>query len=203
MDSKKFNPEKLQMLNDPQRLVDIPPDYIIGKLNTAAPEVLVDIGAGTAFFSIAFTERLNNAKVYACDTSDVMIDWIKENVSPVHPEVIPVKNEENSIPLEDGISDLVYMINMHHELENPLSMLEEAHRLLKPGGKIVIVDWRKTDMPEGPPTAIRYLPEKVREQMIETGFVEVNIFDELPKHFMVTGEKGSAGTLVHLPNAIS
>ena len=189
MSDKKFNPENLQKLNDPQRLTDIPPEYIMGKLNMAKPEVLVDIGAGTAFFSIAFLERLNPSTIYACDYSDIMIGWMKKNVSPVYPDIIPVKNEESLVPLDDQIADLVYMITLHHELENPSRMLEESYRILKPGGKFFIVDWKKKEMSEGPPVKIRYVPEQVREQMINSGFSGIFIYDELPKHFLVVGDK--------------
>ncbi len=189
MNHKKFDPAKLKKLNDPQRLEDIPPDFIADKLNLESHGVLVEIGAGTAFFSIAFFRQLKPSTVYACDYSDVMINWITENVSPRYPGIIPVKNAESSVPLDNGISDLVFMIALHHELENPLLMLEESFRILKPGGKIFIVDWKKIDMPEGPPTEIRYIPEKVREQMIEAGFKSIFIYDDLPKHFLVVGEK--------------
>jgi len=51
MNEKKFDPQKLQKLNNPQRLIDIPPDFVRGKLNIETAAVLVEIGAGTAFFS--------------------------------------------------------------------------------------------------------------------------------------------------------
>lgn len=189
MSEKKFDPKKLQKLNNPQRLMDIPPVYIRSKLNMEKSEVLVEIGAGTAFFSIAFLQQLNPSIIYACDLSGTMINWIKENVSPKHPNIIPVKNEEYSVPLDDGIADLVFMITLHHELENPSLILEESYRILKPGGEIFIVDWKKKDMPQGPPVAIRYLPEQVKDQLIKSGFSGAHIFNKLPKHFLVVGTK--------------
>jgi len=189
MDEKKFDPRKLKKLNNPERLKDIPPDLLWRKLAMAETDVLVDIGAGTAFFSIAFLQDAHPSKVYACDLSDVMIDWMKENIVPQYPRIIPVKAEEHSIPLDDAVADLVFMINLHHELEDPLLTLREASRLLKPGGKILIVDWKKEDMPEGPPTHIRCLPEEVMEQSAKAGFHDVQILTELPKHFAVTGRK--------------
>jgi SAM-dependent methyltransferase len=107
----------------------------------------------------------------------------------VYPRIIPVKNVESHLTLEDRIADLVYMIALHHELENPLLMLEESYMLLKPGGKLFVVDWKKIDMPEGPPAEIRYVPDKVRDQIIEAGFINVEIYDDLPKHFLVIGKK--------------
>ncbi|NOX88545.1 MAG: class I SAM-dependent methyltransferase [Calditrichaeota bacterium] len=184
-----FDPKKLHKLNNPDRLSDIPPEFILNKLNLKDPSVLVDIGAGTGFFSIPFAAYVKTGKVFACDISVEMINWMKENVCPKYPNIIPLKMEENTVPLEDGVADLVYMINLHHELDEPEKMLKESLRLLKNNGKIFIVDWRKEDMPEGPPENIRCLPEEVKNQLISVGFKNVTVYDSLPKHFLIISEK--------------
>ena len=189
MNEKKFDPKKLEKLNNPQRLKDIPPDYVWDKLRMEKTDVLVEIGSGTAFFSIAFLQLTKHSKIYACDVSEVMINWVKENVVKKFPNIIPVKIEEHFIPLDDEIADLVFMINLHHELDNPTLIIKQAYRILKPRGKIFIVDWEKKNMAEGPPTEIRCLPEQVKEQLTNSGFFHVNIFSELPKHFLIVGEK--------------
>lgn len=189
MDGKKFDTKKLKKLNNPQRLVDIPPDYIWEKLDIKKPGVFVDIGAGTAFFSVAFLQKSKLSTIYACDTSEVMSNWVKANISPEYPNIIPVKTKEHSVPLEDGIADLVFMINLHHELDNPSLTVGESNRILKPDGKILIVDWKKQDMQEGPPARIRFLPDQVKEQLVDTGFKQVDIYNELQKHFFVVGKK--------------
>ena len=189
MTEKKFNPKKLKKLNDPARLTDIPPALIQQRLNLKNPKVMVDIGAGTAFFSRAFLSQFSCSTIYACDLSEVMLDWIREHVTPDHPGIIPVKSGESTLPIEDGTADLVFMIALHHELENPLQMLKEALRLLKPGGKILIIDWLKKEMDQGPALKIRCTPQEVTEQLVQTGFSDTRIHDDLPKHFMVTGQK--------------
>ena len=189
MNEKKFDPRKLEKLNNPERLKDIPPDYVWDKLNKEEVDVFIEIGAGSAFFSVAFLQYAKPSKIYACDVSEVMINWIKENIVPKFPNIIPIKTEEYSIPLADATADLVFMINLHHELDNPALTLEEAYRLLKPGGNIFIVDWKKKEMNEGPPIKIRCLPEHVMEQLVKSGFKNVHIFNELSKHFLLVGEK--------------
>jgi ubiquinone/menaquinone biosynthesis C-methylase UbiE len=193
MNEKKFDPKKLQKLNNPQRLLDIPPDYIWEKLGLEASGVFVEIGAGTAFFSLAFLQRYQPEKVYACDLSEEMLDWVEKNVSSKYPDIIPVKTGENSVPLDNEIAALVLMINLHHELDDPSLSLGEAYRLLKSGGQICIVDWKKQDMPEGPPEIIRCLPAEVKEQMECAGFREVNIYNDLQKHFVIIGKKAENG----------
>ena len=189
MSEKKFDAKKLHKLNNPQRLVDIPVDYIWSKIERAAPEVFVDVGAGTGFFSVPFLKYLKNGKIFACDTSATMIEWMTMNVCPQYPDIVPLKMPESVIPLEDGIADLVYMINLHHELEKPQAILEESSRILKKNGALFIVDWKKEEMSEGPPLHIRYSPRQVQAQLASAAFKNVHIFDEMPKHFLVVGEK--------------
>ena len=191
MNDKKFDPKKLDKLNNPQRLVDIPPDFIWEKLNIEKPGIFVEIGAGTAFFSIALLQKSKASTIYACDLSEVMIGWMSENVSPKYPNIIPVKTEEHTVPLSNGMADLVFMINLHHELDNPSLTIEEANRILKPDGKIFIVDWKKEEMPEGPPVAIRCLPQQIKDLLLNTGFKQVDIFNQLQKHFLVVGKTDS------------
>ncbi len=189
MEGHKFNPEKLEKLNNPERLEEIPPDFVWNILNMRKADTVVEIGAGTAFFSIAFGRQAESSRIYACDISETMISWIKEHIVPRFPRIIPVKTEEHSIPLEDAIADLVFMICLHHELDSPVLTLKEAYRVLKPGGKIFIVDWKKENMTEGPPLQIRFFPEQVKKQMMNCGFKSLKIFNELSKHFLLTGEK--------------
>lgn len=148
MHAKKFDARKLQKLNNPQRFKTIPPDKIWDMLNIENPDVLIEIGAGTAFFSIAFLKKANPSTVYACDVSDVMLDWVTKHVVPEFPQITPVKTTEQSIPLDDAIGDLVYMINLHHKLDDPMQIHGEAYQMLKPGGKVFIVDWNGRRAPD-------------------------------------------------------
>lgn len=189
MTDKKFDPKKLRKLNDPQRLIDVPPDYVCGKLSRQNPDILVEIGAGTAFFSLAFHQQLIATTTYACDLSATMINWIEENITPQYPAIIPVQSEESAVPLDDGIADLVFMVNLHHELEDQSLVVQEAFRLLKPEGEVFIIDWKKEDMPQGPPVEIRCLPEQIALQLEKSGFVNIRSFDEMSRHFLVVGKK--------------
>jgi len=189
MSEKKFDVKKLQKLNNPERLKDIPPQFIKEQLSGIAPEVMIEIGAGTAFFSIALRDILKPATLYACDISQTMIDWMTENVAPSYPNIVPMKSGETGIPLPDGVAGLLFMINLHHELEAPAQSITESYRLLKPGGEIFIIDWKKQEMNDGPPQHIRYEPETVADQILAGGFSNIAIIDDLPKHFMVVAKK--------------
>jgi ubiquinone/menaquinone biosynthesis C-methylase UbiE len=189
VEEKKFDPAKLHKLNDPKRLEYLNPELIWETLALPDPHVLVDIGAGTGFFAALFAKKIAG-RVYACDISDVMIAWMKENLLPqTDDKVIPVKMEESSVPLPEGIADLVYMINLHHELEEPEKVISEAHRVLKKGGILAIIDWKREETPEGPPLSIRVSEEDIRRQAAAGGFSNVAAHRVLGFHSFVTGVK--------------
>ena len=189
---KKFDPKKLARLNDPRRLEYLNPEIIWEKVALENPALMIDIGAGTGFFALLFYRKMKKGKVYACDISDELLAWMKDNL-PAESKgfVIPVKMEESCVPLPDCKADLVYMINLHHELEEPLRILEESRRLLGEGGKLMIIDWKKEETPEGPPLDIRVEEKTIEDQMRASGFTNITKHAVLPYHHFLIGEKKS------------
>ncbi len=144
MNGHKFDVKKLDKLNNPKRLEMIDLNKIVNELELPKEPTLVDIGAGTGIFSEAFLNKIPNSTSYALDISKDMIDWMEANrvlqlKSKLHTRLM----EENNIPLEGNFADLVFMITVHHELENSEKLLNDAKRVLKENGKILICDWRE------------------------------------------------------------
>ena len=194
MESRRFDPKKLDKLNNPDRLSYLDPGLIWDSVGLHSPKTIIDIGAGTGFFAFIFAGKMDRGKIYACDISDVMIEWITEHTpADIKESVVPLKMEENSLPLNDGIADLVYMINLHHELEQPVKLIVEACRLLEVGGMLAIIDWKKEETPEGPPVSIRVSEETIEHQMQGGGFGKIRKYGILPYHHFLVGEKTRYG----------
>ncbi len=207
MSSRKFDPKKLAKLNDPERFKTLNPDILWKAAGVRDPEALIDIGAGTGFFAVPFCEKMGEGKVYACDLSETMIEWMKENLPTRYRDrIVPLRMEESAVPLPDETGDMIYMINLHHELEKPVEMMREGYRLLKPGGILLIVDWKKRETSDGPPLSIRVPAEEMIGHMRAGGFVEIVRHDLLPEHELLVGKKkdlgegsGSCGQTVSFP----
>jgi ubiquinone/menaquinone biosynthesis C-methylase UbiE len=102
-------------------------------------------------------------------------------------QVKPIHSQENRFPLEDGSLDFALLINMIHELENWRLSLKEVRRILKPGGKICVVDWKKKKMAMGPPLKIRLTKKRIREMLRQSGYGQIKSLSPLPFHNGLVG----------------
>lgn len=186
MHEKRFDPRKLEKLNQPERLKNLPPEYILERADVKDPKVLVDVGAGTGFFSVPFAQKFPNSKIFALDISETMVTWMTDNILPHYPNIVVNLMNNNQLDLPDSSVDFLFMINLHHELDEPLKMLAECKRVLKPGGKIAISDWKREQTDGGPPLEIRYEIATVEQELKQTQFQEINSYNELSTNFLVT-----------------
>ncbi|MCE5191319.1 MAG: class I SAM-dependent methyltransferase [Actinomycetia bacterium] len=188
MTAHRFNPAKLDRLNDVGRLTDLVPDAMWDAFGTPDAHVAVEIGAGTGMFAREFAARMQAGTLYAVDSEPSALRWMHEHLEAEYPaDIVVTEADAGSIPLSDGIADLVYSVNLHHELEDPAGMLAEARRLLRPGGTIAIVDWKREPTPKGPPLEHRVGTAELERQLAAAGFTRVRVHNALPYHNVVTG----------------
>lgn len=191
MDDRKFDPARAERLNDPARLERLDPGVMWAAAAIADPLSIVDIGAGTGLLSAAWARLAPDATVYAADLSDEMLAWMTAHLpDDVADSLVPLKADESSVPLADGATDLVTMVALYHELEDPAASLLEAHRLLRPGGRLLIVDWKREEgATMGPPLAHRVSVEDIMEAVRAAGFDDVASHDVLADFSVVTATR--------------
>lgn len=193
MPHEKFDLAKLEKLNDPGRFETLPPDVFWEVLGAPADaRTIVEIGAGTGLFAAQFAARAPHALVHAVDIEPVMVEWVTANRPEVAAgRILPLLAQETRVPLESSSADIVYMINLHHELASPAESYAEALRLLRPGGRLMLADWAPGESPRGPSQAVRVPAEEVAAMLRDVGFGEVVVHDgALPYAWLITAEKG-------------
>lgn len=187
MSAHRFDPAKMDKLDDPARLDDLRPDVMWAAFALRDARVLVEIGAGTGLISAAISAFAPGATVYAADIAPEMVLRMRERLSRTTLErVVPVLCGETSVPLPDGIADGVFLVNLHHELDHPVAVLREAFRLLQPGGRLLAVNWKKQKTPHGPPVETRIPLSDIEADVIAAGFAGVEHHDALSYHEVVT-----------------
>ncbi len=185
----KFNPRKRSVLDDPKRFLFQNPDAILSEIGVRRGQVVADIGCGTGFFSLPLANHVGkNGKVYALDTSATMIKALRKRSKHLK-QVEPIHSQENDFPMEDATLDLVLLVNMLHEVEAWRRFLKEVFRVLKAGGKICVIDWKKKKTEMGPPLRILFTKKRIKEMLQQSGYGLVKPLSALPFHNGLIGIK--------------
>ena len=140
---------------------------------------LVELGCGYGTFTVPSALR-TRGMVTALDIDPRMVNRLRQKVvdlalSNVHADVRDFV--EHGTGLADGSQAHVMIFNLLH-LDQPISLLREAHRVLCDGGRLSVIHWRSDiSTPRGPSLAIRPTPEQCRGWMAEAGFQDIESVD--------------------------
>ena len=151
--AEKFDPSHAAKLENPDRLVELPPVRLVALLQLTGAETVIDFGAGTGMYTLPIAESLPHGTLFAVDEQQVLLDRLRQRLSEQRPagRVEPLLNVENHVPLPDGAGDRILMINVLHHIYDEPAALAEVSRLLRPGGLLVSVEFARMDRPVGPP----------------------------------------------------
>lgn len=178
-----LDPARIERLRDPARLETLHPDEIWQVLPPVEAGAIVDIGAGVGYLALPFARRFPRARVYGCDILAGMLELLGEAAREEGLDNLEtVLMEETRVPLPDGLADLVTMAQVHHELNDPPALLADCHRLLKPGGRLAIIDWKGAETGKGPPRERRVPEATIQAQLAAAGFREVAAHERFPHH---------------------
>jgi ubiquinone/menaquinone biosynthesis C-methylase UbiE len=145
----KFSPDKASILEDEKRYVLLQPEKTLRQFGLQKGMTFVDIGAGTGFFSRAASNIVGEqGTVFAADISSEMLDAFRRVSVPNNVQLLQSKEYEVSIP--SAQADLVLFAFVLHESEDIPRFLQEAIRLMKPDGRIAIIEWKKQEEELGP-----------------------------------------------------
>lgn len=157
--------EYARVLNDPKRDAWQLPDQVIQALNLKPDEVVADLGAGAGYFSRRFAHHA--AKVYAVDINGELLRMAAEG-APANMETILAAPDDPR--LHPGSVDIIFLCNVLHHIANRPAYLPKLARALKPGGRIVNIDFYKKPLPVGPPEAMKIAERDVVVEFEAAGF---------------------------------
>lgn len=192
MNEKRFPASMAQRLNNPERLLWLPPADVMAALAVRPGETVADVGAGTGYFSLPLSSEVGEkGKVFAVDAQAEMLAWIKVKLDKVESANIElIRAEAAETGLRASCCDLFFLANLWHEIDDRVAVLLEARRVLKMGGRIAILDWRiDVDPIAGPPLAHRIAPADALAEMRLTGFSEFASTEIGHYSWLVQGEK--------------
>jgi SAM-dependent methyltransferase len=133
-------------LERPEREQEERTDLLLKALDLKPTDVVADIGAGTGFFTFLMAPKVPQGKVLAVDIQPEMIDYLNEGkVKHKAANVQPVLGTEFDPKLPANSIDLAIMIDAYHEFSYPREMITHIASALKPGGRVVLVEYRAED----------------------------------------------------------
>ena len=107
-------------------------------------DAVADIGAGTGLFTQLFAERVGpKGTVYAVDIGPAFLKYIAEQAKKLgHEHVVKtVLNTQDSTELPTSSIDVAFLCDTYHHFDHPEKMLASIHRALRPGGRLVVIDF--------------------------------------------------------------
>jgi FkbM family methyltransferase len=149
--------------------------------------IIADIGAGSGYHSALLSKKVGNGKIYAVDVEPEMIAYLNKRIKEEKLSgIVPVLSKETSISLPENTLDMALLVDGYHEFSYPYEMAVSMLKALKPGGKLVLVEFRSEDA-EVPIKEIHKMSEAQSVKELQAaGFVFEKNIKNLPwQHCMI------------------
>jgi SAM-dependent methyltransferase len=134
-------------LERPEREAEEKTELLIETLKFRPGEMVADIGAGTGYHTRRIARRVSPAgKVYAVDIQREMLDLLTNKLADIGiTNVVPVLGTITDPKLPNGALDTILLVDVYHEFDYPYEMAAAMCRALRPGGRLVLVEFRGED----------------------------------------------------------
>jgi len=164
------------------------PERALGIIGLTPGSTVADIGAGSGYFTLKMAKLVGPAgRVYASDIQPEMLDIIRRKTARGgYENVTLVLGTGNDPKLPAGTIDLALLVDVYHEFLEPQAMLRRLHAAIKPGGRLVLLEYREED-PRVPINPLHKMSVKGAKREVEAeGFTLTTVNEDLPwQHVLV------------------
>lgn len=161
-------------------------DLLIGALRPRPTDVVVDLGAGTGFFSLPLARVVTRGKVLAVDIQPEMLAIIRGRIDTgkiANIETILASETDPHLPVDSA--DLVLLVDAYHEFSYPREVMEHVVAALKPRGRVALVEYRGED-PNVPIKELHKMTERqARLEMTAVGLQWIRTDELLPQQHLM------------------
>ena len=159
------------------------PEVIFKELDLKKGNVFLDLGCGNGDYSIRAAEEVGESGlVYATDIQKELIDNLVKNAKQADLKNIKaiINDAHEKLPFEDKTIDSCLISTVLHSLDLEDAgkiIFPEIRRVLKPEGRLIIIECKKEDMKIGPPLNMRISPAEMKEHVCAFNFEKVDLVD--------------------------
>jgi ubiquinone/menaquinone biosynthesis C-methylase UbiE len=180
-------------LERPEREEEEKPGIVLDAIKLKPGDAVADIGSGTGYFSWRIAQRIGDkGTVYGVEIQQEMLDLMAARMA--ERKIANVKGILGTVTdpkLPAAGIDLVIMVDVYHEFDHPFEMMVNICKALKPGGRVVFVEYRGED-PTVPIKALHKMTvPQVRKEMVPQPLEWVETIETLPRqHIIIFKKKG-------------
>lgn len=145
----------IAFLERPDRAAWQKPDAVVTALGLTGKETVVDVGAGSGYFSFRLARAVPEGKVIALDVDPEMIRHIHHKTMTEgvrNAQVALAKPDDPGVPAE---ADLVFMCDVLHHIQDRPAWLAKLAAQMHKGARLALVEFKEGKLPEGPPEAMK------------------------------------------------
>ncbi len=173
-------------LDRPERDEEELPQRLLRALDLNASDVVADIGSGTGFFTFRIADLVPSGRVYAVEVQQALVDTIRVRAERRGlRNVTPVLGTASDPALPENRLDFALVVSSYHEFAHPREMLEQLVRALKPGGRLVLVEYRAEDTTTDITDLHRMSEAQIIREGEEVGLRYRETIDVLPQQHIV------------------
>ncbi len=176
--------EYAKVLEDPSRDEWQKPHDVVMALNLKPTDAIADIGAGTGYFARRFA--MHAGKVYAVDIDQKLLDTAGKG-APANLTTVLAAPDDPRLP--DNSVDVIFFCDVLHHIEDRAAYYPKLAKALKPGGRIVVIEFYKKEMPIGPPPSMKLSDDEVTAELRTAGFTLAKRLDILPYQYYLFFDK--------------
>jgi 2-polyprenyl-3-methyl-5-hydroxy-6-metoxy-1,4-benzoquinol methylase len=167
--------ELIQRFEDPDRDTWQKPEWVIDQLGNLAGKTVADLGAGSGYLTFRLAQR--GAEVLALDIDERFLEHIRKKNQGLNP---PLPIETRLVKVDDsllkkGEADIVLIVNTYHHIGDRVRYVGAVRETLAPGGMLAVVDYKKQEIPMGPPMSMRLSPPEVIEELLQAGYTHFEL----------------------------
>jgi cyclopropane fatty-acyl-phospholipid synthase-like methyltransferase len=154
------------------------PDEVIALLGDLRDKTVLDIGAGTGYFSFRLADK--GAQVIAADVDERFQQYIRDKKVKRNDSLVTTRLTRYDDPLLSPAEvDHAIIINTYHHIENREDYFGKVLAGLKPEGILLVVDYKKAETPHGPPMDHRMDHSIVVKELESAGFTDLQVEEDL------------------------